>query len=125
MAKGDCEAAEPLCKAALLGQEQLLGNTHPDILTSIFTLALLFDKKGDYHAAENLLSRCLQRRTVILGENHIDTLTASAYLADCLIKLSRMNEAVQLVNCTHAKLLDVVGPGHKTTKFCANLKCTF
>ena len=57
--KGDYAVAEPFYQAALAGCRQVLGDTHPDTLTSMDNLAILYQAKGDYAVAEPLYQSAL------------------------------------------------------------------
>ena len=65
----------------------VLGDTHPDTLTSLNNLAILYYKaglngaQGRYEKAEPLYLECLDKRKAVLGETHPDTLTTQKNLA--------------------------------------------
>jgi serine/threonine protein kinase len=62
-------------------RRRLLGEDHPDTLTSMHTLALLGWYRGEYPQADSLFTKILQIRQRVLGQEHPDTLSAMNDLA--------------------------------------------
>jgi serine/threonine protein kinase/tetratricopeptide (TPR) repeat protein len=58
---------------ALFSRE--LGDSHPDALSSVNNLALLYEAQGKYDKAEPLLRQVVEIRRNALGDEHADTLT--------------------------------------------------
>lgn len=52
----------------------MLGESHPNTLSSADSLADLYERQGRYEEALPLYQECLEKRKVILGESHPDTL---------------------------------------------------
>ena len=59
----------------------MLGEDHPDTLTSANNLAIDLRALGDHQAARELDEDTLARRRRVLGEDHPDTLTSANNLA--------------------------------------------
>ena len=59
----------------------MLGQEHPDTLTSVNNLAFLYQAQGRYGEAEPLLRRALEARERVLGPEHPHTLTSVNNLA--------------------------------------------
>jgi len=59
----------------------MLGEEHPDTLTSMNNLALTHHTKGRLIAAEELYTQALERRKKVLGKEHPDTLMSISSLA--------------------------------------------
>jgi tetratricopeptide (TPR) repeat protein len=83
---GQLDEAEPLFKEALDTRRRVLGDTHPDTLSSINNMASLYKAKGKYDLAEPLFKDALDVRRRVLGDTHPDTLisiydTANLYKA--------------------------------------------
>ncbi|KAF5358698.1 hypothetical protein D9757_014375 [Collybiopsis confluens] len=74
---GDWTQAERLQKKVLSLQEELLGEHHPDTLTSMNNLASTYQARGKTEQAEQLLETVLSLcGKELLGEHHPDTLTS-------------------------------------------------
>ena len=58
----------------LEGYEKVLGELHPDTLTSVSNLAAVLQKQGMFEAAESANRRALIGFTEVLGEAHPNTL---------------------------------------------------
>jgi tetratricopeptide (TPR) repeat protein len=72
---GQYDAALPLYQRCLEASERLLGPEHPDTLTTVGNLGLLYSDKGDYEQAEAFYTRCLEASERLLGPEHPSTLT--------------------------------------------------
>ncbi|CAK0820165.1 unnamed protein product [Prorocentrum cordatum] len=91
-AQGDLAGAEPLLREALQASREVLGDRHPDTLTSVNDLAMRLQAQGDLAGAEPLLREALQpllrealqARREVLGDGHPDTLTSANNLARLL-----------------------------------------
>ncbi len=88
--------AEPLYLHALEARERVLGRNHPDTLTSVNNLAILYHKQGRYSEAEPLLVRALETSERVLGQDHPDTLTSINNLAVLYEAQGRYSEAEPL-----------------------------
>ena len=70
-------------------RKEILGNNHPDTLTTMNNLAELYSKQGKYLESEELLIECLKLRKEMLGESHPDTLKTMNNLSElCEMKNS-------------------------------------
>jgi len=58
----------------------VLGEEHPDTLTSINNLAFTLKGHGQNAEAIKLMEKCVQLRTLVLGANHPYTLSSSTVL---------------------------------------------
>jgi tetratricopeptide (TPR) repeat protein len=59
-----------------LKRKDLLGEEHPNTLTSMNNLASTYQYQDKYDKAEALQAQALKMRKKVLGEEHLDTLTA-------------------------------------------------
>ena len=50
-----------------------LGDDHPDTLSSMNNLAILYHKQGRYDAAEALYKKCIELSIIKLGDDHPET----------------------------------------------------
>ena len=71
----------------LAKRKRVLGEDHPDTLTSLDNLASLFYSKGEYDRALPLFEECLAKMKRVLGEDHPDTRGTQQHLDVCARKL--------------------------------------
>ena len=76
--------------------ERVLGETHPDTLTSRNNLARAYRDAGRLDEAIPLFERTLADRERVLGETHPDTLTSRNNLAYAYRAAGRLDEAIPL-----------------------------
>jgi eukaryotic-like serine/threonine-protein kinase len=109
-------------KRALDLLEKSLGQDHPDTLTSVNNLGLLYDAKGEYAAAEPLLKRALAGWEKSLGQDHPDTLTSVNNLASLFWSMHRLDESVPLFEDALRRQRITLGDDHpETLRTLANL----
>jgi hypothetical protein len=65
----------------------VLGDSHPDTLSSANNLAHVLRLQGEYEEARRLDDDTLRRREDILGENHPDTMASANNLIIDLLEL--------------------------------------
>ena len=63
---------------------RILGDEHPDTLTSMGNLALMLRAQGDYAGARKIQGQVLKINRRILGDEHPDTVRSMNNLADTL-----------------------------------------
>jgi tetratricopeptide (TPR) repeat protein len=80
-----------------------LGQDHPDTLTSLLTLAILYWHQGEYPQAEPLFTKVVEVRSRVLGPSNPETLDAMESLALLYKDQGRYPQAEPL----YAKVLDV------------------
>jgi hypothetical protein len=51
-------------------RRKVLGNEHPNMLGSLFSVAFLLFKKGEFGCALPLFEECLAKRKKDLGDDH-------------------------------------------------------
>ena len=66
--------------------KRVLGEEHPDTLTSMANLAFTWKAQGQHAKAVNLMGECVHLRTRILGANHPNTLSSSAAFTEWQIQ---------------------------------------
>ncbi len=71
-AKGEYSKAEPLYKRSLAICENVFGENHPIVATSLNNLAEVYKNQGEYSKAELLYKRSLAIRENIFEENHLE-----------------------------------------------------
>src|SRR5258705_13994636 len=90
---GEPQAARELAEDTLARRRRVLGEDHPDTLTSAFILAGELSELGEYRAAREMAADILARRRRVLGEDHPDT-GASASFAFFLRAPRRLLKAI-------------------------------
>ncbi|KAH7119278.1 hypothetical protein EDB81DRAFT_667230, partial [Dactylonectria macrodidyma] len=94
--RGNYRAAEKSGEKAVKTRVNVLGEEHPDTLSSMADLALTYWNQGRWKEAEELQVRVMETRKTILGEEHPDTLTSMANLALTYRDQWRWKEAEEL-----------------------------
>ncbi|APZ54423.1 Tetratricopeptide repeat-containing protein [Salipiger abyssi] len=94
-----------------------MGPEHPDTLTSVNNLAVLYRSTGRYGEAEPLYRRALEARERVLGPEHPDTLRSVNNLAALYENTGRYGEAEPLFRraLEASEEADGYGPMHPTT----------
>ena len=77
--------------------KRVLGEEHPDTLTSMANLASTFWNQGRWKEAEELEVQVMETFKRVLGEEHPDTLTSMANLAFTFKAQGRNDEAISLI----------------------------
>jgi CHAT domain-containing protein/Tfp pilus assembly protein PilF len=95
--------------------EKLLGKEHPDTLTSLNDLALLYSRQGQYGEAEPLLRRALEARERVLGKEHPNTLESLNNLAGLYFRQGQYGEAEPLYQRALEASERVLGKEHPDT----------
>lgn len=78
-------------------RKRVLGEEHPDMLTSIANSALTYREQGRWKKAEELEVQMIETSKRVLGEGHLDTLISMKNLAFTLKSQGRNNEALNLL----------------------------
>ena len=76
--------AEQLSREVLADRRRLLGEDHPDTLTSRATLACLAARQGRRAEAEELYRQVIADRTRVLGASHPDTAAVRSEFAPAI-----------------------------------------
>ena len=101
--RGEQEAAIPIGQRALELRRRVLGEDHPQTLTSAINLAAALRRLGQHEVARPLDEDTLARRRRILGEDHPDTLILASNLAADLRALGQHEAARQLDEDTETR----------------------
>jgi hypothetical protein len=113
--KGDYDHALPLFEECLAKRKRVLGEDHPDTLSSLNNLASLLDDKGDYDRALPMYEEYLEKGKRILGEDHPDTLGSLNGLAVLFDNMGDYDRALPLYEECLAKRKRVLGEDHPDT----------
>jgi hypothetical protein len=84
---GDYRQARTLAEDTLTRRRRVLGEDHPDTLTSANNLANVLHTLGDYQQARTLHEDTLTRKRRVLGDDHPHTRQSKQNLAEALRKL--------------------------------------
>jgi len=88
--------AQPLLTRALETRRRVLGDDHPDTLSSMTHLAALEEAEGLFEEAEKLEGMVVERGRAVLGRDHPATLSAMKVLAVLYARQGRYPEAEKL-----------------------------
>ena len=109
------DLAEPLLLDSLKIRERLVGEKHPDTITSYNDLAFVYQNTGRYEQALPLHMKCVSLRIEIYGEKHQETLSSMNYLAGVYKLMGRYNEALPYcVKCLTVRE-EILGENHPHT----------
>jgi tetratricopeptide (TPR) repeat protein len=102
-------------RRALADFVRLLGEDHPDTLTSRSNLAGAYESAGDLGRAIPLYQQTLTDRRRVNGENHPDTLTSRNNLAYAYWAAGDLGRAIPLYEQTLTDRRRVLGENHPDT----------
>jgi tetratricopeptide (TPR) repeat protein len=105
---------------------KVLGEEHPDTISTIANLAATYRGQGRWKEAEELQVKVVEAKRRVLGEEHPDTTISMGNLASTYLEQGRWKEAEEL----QAKVLEVsrraLGEEHPdTTTTMSNLAVTY
>jgi len=89
------EAEDPCRRSAKLFTK-FLGQEHPDTLTSIYNLAMIYQFQRQWKEAEEISVQLVETTKRVLGQEHSHTLTRMGNLASIYYMQGRMKEAEEL-----------------------------
>jgi hypothetical protein len=98
--------------------KKVLGDNHPDTLTSMGNLALAYTEQGKHKEAENLHRTALEGREGKLGPDHPDTLSSVYCLAHFLATVQQYDESTGLYERASSGFESQLGADHPTTMAC-------
>ncbi|KAH8698104.1 kinesin light chain [Phaeosphaeriaceae sp. PMI808] len=93
---GRYKEAEELEVQVMETSSRVLGDEHPDTLTSMANLASTYRSQGRWKEAEKLEVQVIETRKKVLGDEHPDTLTSMTNLASTYWNQGRWKEAEEL-----------------------------
>ena len=123
---GRYNESEELFVQVMETRKRVLGEEHPDTLSSIANLASTYRNQGRWKEAEELFVQVMEMRKRVLGEEHPDTLSSMANLASTYRNQGRWKEAEELEVQVMETRKRVLGEEHPDTlSSMANLASTF
>ena len=113
--EGRSKEAEELFKQVMRISKRVLGEEHPDTLTSIANLASTYRNQGRWKEAEELFVQVIEISKRVLGEKHSFTLTNIAALALTYCYQRRWKEAEELFKQVMKINKRILGEEHPDT----------
>ena len=111
---GQFEAANPHLEKAYALRRELLGDEHPDTLTSLHDLARLRWRQDRVDEAITTSRQALEKRRRVLGPEHPDTLWTQLWLGLLLLDVND-EEAEVLLRQAVESCKRTLGPDHRYT----------
>jgi serine/threonine protein kinase/tetratricopeptide (TPR) repeat protein len=96
-------------------RRRVLGEKHPDTLTTMHTLASLYDDQGKYERALPLFGEVIDLRRRALGHEHADTLDSMQKLAGVQLAKGAYGDAEALMMKTLDAKRRTLGRDHSST----------
>ncbi|KAF1948247.1 kinesin light chain [Byssothecium circinans] len=112
---GRYNESEELFVQVMETRKRVLGEEHPDTLTSMANLASTYRNQGRWKEAEELQAKELEICLKVLGKEHPDTLASMANLASTFWSQSRLTEAENLEVRVMETRKRVLGDEHPAT----------
>ncbi|KAF5848294.1 hypothetical protein GGP41_005682 [Bipolaris sorokiniana] len=97
-------------------RKRVLGDEHPDTLTSMANLASTYWNQGRWKEAEELQAKELGICSRVLGDEHPDTLTSMHNFAYTLKLQARHDEALVLIERCFQSRRQILGEHHPNTR---------
>ena len=124
--QGRFKEAEELFAQIVETLKGVIGQEHPDTLTSMASLASTYRTKGRWNEAEELFVQVMETFKRVLGQEHPSALTSMAHLASTYRDQGRWKETEGLEVQVMETSLRVLGREHPDTlASMANLALTF
>ena len=101
-------------------QARVLGEDHPDTLTTRHNLAYCYQEAGRLDEAIDLFEQVTKDRIRVLGEDHPDTLWTRCDLAKAYKDAGRIGEAIDLYENLVSDRIRVLGEDHPDTLITRN-----
>lgn len=109
------ESAMPLQESALATRRKVLGEEHPDTLSSIHYTASLLNSQGNHAEAERHYREAIEKSRRALGEEHPETLVSINGMGALLRNQGRLAEAESYFRETLERHRRVLGEVHHDT----------
>ena len=104
--------AEEMLRQTLVLDKEVSGPEHPEMLASMYNLALVLSGQGKYVEAEEMHRQTLELRKKVSGPEHPHTLTSMSELATVLSRQGKYVEAEEMHRQTLELRKKVLGPEH-------------
>ena len=90
--QGRWKEAEQLEVQVMETSLRVLGNEHPDTLTSMANLAFTLKDKGLIRKAVSLIESCYKLRVLVLGSQHHDCILSYETLTTWSLEVTKLSE---------------------------------
>ncbi|KAF8201999.1 hypothetical protein K438DRAFT_592924 [Mycena galopus ATCC 62051] len=114
-AAGKYAQAKKLLMEVLKSFKELLGNSHPDTLCVMGTLATIHSDLGEYQKAKELNVIVLEQEKQLLGNSHLNTLQTMGVLAVIHTGLGEHEKAKELEVIVLEQRKQLLGENHPQT----------
>lgn len=112
---GRSREAEPLVREAIELRERVLGEDHPETVSSLSDHAMILLALGQQSDAEPILRRVMDLRLRMHGEDHPDALASMNNYGGVLEALGRLNDAAPLISGVLERRRRILGKDHVDT----------
>jgi tetratricopeptide (TPR) repeat protein/tRNA A-37 threonylcarbamoyl transferase component Bud32 len=109
------DAALPLQESALATRRRVLGEEHPQTLSSINQMGVLLDSQGKLEEAERYYREALEKFRRVLGEEHPETLTSINNMGFLMWAQGKPDEAEPYLREALEKRRRLSGEAHPDT----------
>ncbi|KAG8814340.1 hypothetical protein FRC17_001194 [Serendipita sp. 399] len=113
--RGRLEETEQIGRDALALQTEILGERHPETITTMGNLALALHQLGQFEEAERMGRKVVALQAEIHGARHLETARAMGNLALTLQKCGKLEEAEKNGREVLALRVTLLGPRHPHT----------
>jgi len=113
--QGQFQKAQPLAEEAFKIRVEILGDKHPDTLTSLNNLAGIYESIGRLDDALPLYENGYRLSKEVLGDKHPNTLTSLNNLAFIYQAIGRLDDALPLYENGYRLSKEVLGDKHPDT----------
>ncbi len=118
------DSAYPLQESALATRRRVLGEEHPDTLTSINNMGALLRAQGKLDQAAPYLREAIEKSRRVLGEEHRDTLASINNMGSLLQAQGKLDQAEPYWREALEKYRRVLGEEHPdTVSYISNMGC--
>jgi len=118
--QGRFEEAVLLAEKVFHLRKEFLGEKHPETLTSLKIIAVIYKDLGRFSDALPWAEKAYRLYKELLGEKHPDTLTSQNYFASLYQDLGRLSEALSLFEKAYHLRKEVLGEKHPLTLISLN-----
>ncbi|CAF9922484.1 MAG: hypothetical protein ALECFALPRED_002096 [Alectoria fallacina] len=107
--------AEKLEVQVIKTRKRVLGQEHPDTLSSMTSLASTYRNQGRWNEVEKLEVQVMKTSLRVLGQEHPDTLSSMANLAATYRNQGRWDESIELIQVVVNLRTKIIGANHPDT----------